>query len=150
MIQLRYVGIPYESSQIPAVCISMDTEKDAIAIAESVRDYYETPGEKPIIEVSFNKNRDRNYDFHFILGGRGSVDVTGVSRDIPENIISALAEFNNYVILLGFTNDKGVFEILNPKIFHMVKRGLTIDGNFVMGEERIKVNWVSIFNNANK
>lgn len=144
MIQLRYVGIPYLGSQIPGICISLESEGEAYSIAETVRDYYETPGEKPIIEVAFRKRKDL-YDFQFFLGSKGSVDIFGVDKSIPENVLSGLGEFGGFVILLGFNNANGSFEMFDTKKFHMVKRGLTIDGGFVMGHERVKVNWVELF-----
>jgi hypothetical protein len=144
MLRLSLTHVIHHDHRIPGLCIVGDTYQDAIVVADMARSYYETPGLKDPIVVSFSHGDEETVEFVLDFGPAiGAVNITDVDGDFPPQIHSAIREFGAFFILLGFGEHD--ITVIDPKTFHMVKRDLVYNGRHMLGAKRSCIDWVDVF-----
>lgn len=145
-VQFRYVSIPYGEYEIPAICLCYPTLEMAVKAYEFIHNYSVAKSANKSMTVEFAKGKGDYYTFFMKIvtsEGSSSTAIGGIEPEHVNRIRKALGKVAYYLILAGYQQE-GTFELLSPKEYHMFKKNILIDGEEIMGNPELDVDWMQL------
>lgn len=140
MLKVSPIKIEQGSAVVPGMIIFGETEEEALSVAYMTRDHYELPGSKPSIHVSFVSNGANKVDLDICFDPLvGDVSISGVDKEVADNILTHIREVEKYVILIGYDHQKQ--NVIDSTTFSLFKNDLTFDNAHYVGKPEKVVDW---------
>ena len=146
-VQFRYVAIQADQVQVPGLCLSYLSKKEAEKAFSLFHEYIISRSGSKSLSVRFKTigSGECTLTICVITPERVfDVLIEHVETSLVKKIEDDLKSVSYYVILAGY-EDKDEFRLLPPKDFHLFKKDVVIDGKCVLGKNEVKVDWLRLF-----
>jgi hypothetical protein len=140
------VAIQGDKAQVPGLCLSYASKKEAEKAFSLLHEYLISPGGSKSLSVEFTTMGPEEYMLTIcVTTGERVFDVRieHIDATLIRKIEKGLQCVLYYVILAGY-EDKDEFHLLPTKDFHLFKMDIVIDGKRILGTDKVKIDWLKL------
>lgn len=133
-VTFRYIGRPTDTGEVPGICFQFQSEVKAKELFRRIHRHLTTAGPKAPIRIEIERPNGAG-SLRFLVqqdDGTFLLRVGGVEPDLLTLVERNFRAAGFYFVVAGYLQESE-FILLDPKEYHLFKRDLYIDGEFVVG-----------------
>lgn len=148
-VEFRYLGIQAEKGEIAGICLCYGNAPDAYSFFNMIQMYVTAsiPALKIPMKVKFTQTTDDAYDLQIKFGIEDAVRliyIQDIDASYIERLKASLLIYQYYLVVAGYVDDDGNFQLLPVKDYHLFKSDVQIDGETLQGNDLFKFDWTKL------